>query len=154
MARSAGTRPEPRKAAARTITRWPSCALWRIVRADDLHDSRRRHRRSWDHRGLASGSPPFSRWCGADYALLDLAGRTDTSEVEAAFSRTGAPLQVFHSDEPGARAVYGASLLLLRPDLHVFWRGERLPDADRLTTAATGFAKDRFGVPAHSSVEG
>lgn len=91
---------------------------------------------------------------GADYALLDLAGRTDTSRVEAAFSRAGAPLQVFHSDEPGARAVYGASLLLLRPDLHVFWRGERLPDADRLTTAATGFAQDRFGVPAHSSAEG
>jgi hypothetical protein len=91
---------------------------------------------------------------GPDYVLLDLTGNADTSAVAAAFNRAGAPLQVFHSDERDARAVYGASLLLLRPDLHVFWRGERLPDADRLTAAATGFAQDRFGVPAPSPAMG
>ena len=81
---------------------------------------------------------------GPDYALLDLTGRTDTSAIEVAFKAAGAPLQVLHSDEPGARAVYGASLLLLRPDLHVFWRGEQLPDAVQLTKAATGFGQETF----------
>ena len=82
---------------------------------------------------------------GPDYALLDLTGRTDTSAIEGAFKAAGAPLQVLRSDEPEARAVYGASLLLLRPDLHVFWRGEQLPDAVQLTKAATGFGQETFG---------
>ena len=51
----------------------------------------------------------------------------------------GAPLLVHRADEPEARSVYGASILLLRPDLHVFWRGDQLPETQGLVRAATGF---------------
>jgi hypothetical protein len=34
--------------------------------------------------------------------------------------------------------------------MHVFWRGEELPDADGLAAAATGFADAPYGVPATS----
>ena len=37
------------------------------------------------------------------------------------------------------RDVYGFDLLLLRPDLHVVWRGNRLPeDPAKLAALATG----------------
>ena len=37
------------------------------------------------------------------------------------------------------RAVYGCDLILLRPDLHVAWRGNRLPDdAKKLAAIVTG----------------
>jgi 2-polyprenyl-6-methoxyphenol hydroxylase-like FAD-dependent oxidoreductase len=75
---------------------------------------------------------------GPDYSLLDLTGTGDTAPVEAAFAAHGAPLQVFRADEPGAREVYGAPLLLVRPDLHVVWRGTELPDAEELAARATG----------------
>ena len=81
------------------------------------------------------------------YVLLDLNGDTETDAVTAAFAEGGAPLQVLHLDEPEARAVYGASLLLLRPDMHVFWRGDRLDDPDGLAAAATGHATAPYAAP-------
>ena len=45
---------------------------------------------------------------------------------------------VLISDEP-ARAIYGYDLLLLRPDLHVVWRGNAPPDnPQELAALATG----------------
>jgi 2-polyprenyl-6-methoxyphenol hydroxylase-like FAD-dependent oxidoreductase len=76
---------------------------------------------------------------GDNYALLDLTGACDTTALEMVFDRMGAPLQVLHLDEPHIRDVYGCSLLLLRPDLHIFWRGEALPAAvSELAFASTG----------------
>jgi len=76
---------------------------------------------------------------GDNYALLDLTGACDTTALAMAFDRMGAPLQVLHLDEPHIRDVYGCSLLLLRPDLHIFWRGEALPAAvSELAFASTG----------------
>lgn len=82
------------------------------------------------------------------YVLLDLQGDADTDALAAAFAERGAPLQVLHLDEPEARAVYDAPLLLLRPDMHVFWRGDQLSDPEGLAAAATGFADSPYGVPA------
>ena len=49
------------------------------------------------------------------------------------------PLQVLDIGDEAPRAVYGCDLLLLRPDLHVAWRGNRLPDApERLAAMVTG----------------
>jgi len=84
---------------------------------------------------------------GPNYSLLDLTGSADTAEIESAFAALGAPLQVFRSDEPGARDVYGAPLLLVRPDLHVFWRGTELPDADVLAAGATGHTVPSVRIP-------
>jgi 2-polyprenyl-6-methoxyphenol hydroxylase-like FAD-dependent oxidoreductase len=74
-----------------------------------------------------------------NYTLLDLTGACDTTALEMAFSRIGAPLEVMRLDEPHIRDVYGCSLLLLRPDLHIFWRGQLLSAAvDQFALAATG----------------
>jgi hypothetical protein len=79
---------------------------------------------------------------GDNYTLLDLTGACDTAVLEAAFDRIGAPLTVLRLDEAHVRDVYGCSLLLLRPDLHIFWRGETLPAAvDELAVVATGHAE-------------
>ena len=79
---------------------------------------------------------------GDNYTLLDLTGACDTAVLEAAFARIGAPLTVLRLDEAHVRVVYGCSLLLLRPDLHIFWRGETLPAAvDELAVVATGHAE-------------
>jgi 2-polyprenyl-6-methoxyphenol hydroxylase-like FAD-dependent oxidoreductase len=79
---------------------------------------------------------------GANYTLLDLTGGCDTASLEAQFANAGAPLEVLHLQEPRIRDVYGCALLLLRPDLHVFWRGEALPAAlDEFVRAATGHAE-------------
>jgi 2-polyprenyl-6-methoxyphenol hydroxylase-like FAD-dependent oxidoreductase len=79
---------------------------------------------------------------GDDYTLLDLTGACDTAVLEAAFARIGAPLTVVRLDEAHVRDVYGCSLLLLRPDLHIFWRGETLPAAvDELAVVATGHSE-------------
>jgi 2-polyprenyl-6-methoxyphenol hydroxylase-like FAD-dependent oxidoreductase len=79
---------------------------------------------------------------GDNYTLLDLTGACDTAVLEAAFARIGAPLTVLRLDEAHVRDVYGCSLLLLRPDLHIFWRGESLPAAvDELAVVATGHSE-------------
>jgi 2-polyprenyl-6-methoxyphenol hydroxylase-like FAD-dependent oxidoreductase len=85
---------------------------------------------------------------GDGYALLDLTGRCDTAALTAEFAAADAPFEVFSADEPHVRDVYGCSLLLLRPDLHIFWRGESLPDdLGELVAAATGRGHGTYGAP-------
>ena len=75
-------------------------------------------------------------------SLLRLGGtRVDTSGLAQAMRATGAPLEVLDIGDETARAVYGYDLLLLRPDLHVAWRGNQPPDdAKRLAAIVTGRA--------------
>jgi 2-polyprenyl-6-methoxyphenol hydroxylase-like FAD-dependent oxidoreductase len=81
---------------------------------------------------------------GCDYTLLDLKGDADTGALEAAFRARSAPLSVIRRDEPRVRGVYGASVFLLRPDLHIVWRGDGAPpDAAGLAALATGWVGDR-----------
>ena len=40
---------------------------------------------------------------------------------------SGAPFEVLDIPDAIARDLYGYDLLLLRPDLHIAWRGNRLP---------------------------
>ena len=76
---------------------------------------------------------------GDGYTLLDLAGVCDTAGLEAAFRDLGAPLEVLRLDEPELRRVYGSPVLLLRPDLHIAWRGETHPgDPVGLARMVTG----------------
>ena len=50
-----------------------------------------------------------------------------------------ADLELLALEDERPRAIYGHDLLLLRPDLHVAWRGNRLPaDPARLAALATG----------------
>jgi 2-polyprenyl-6-methoxyphenol hydroxylase-like FAD-dependent oxidoreductase len=76
---------------------------------------------------------------GYDYTLLDLTGDSDTTAVEDAFRERGAPLQVTKMDEPQLRDVYKGTLFLLRPDLHIAWRGDAPPaDPKSIVAIATG----------------
>lgn len=77
---------------------------------------------------------------GSGYTLLRLGGsRADAGGLAAAFRAVGAPFEVLDVDTPAAREVYGYDLLLVRPDLHVAWRGEAPPDnPDRLVAVVTG----------------
>ena len=77
---------------------------------------------------------------GAGYSLLRLGGtRAETSHLERALRATGAPLSVLDFSSDAAREIYGFDLLLVRPDLHVVWRGNQPPDdAAAVAAVATG----------------
>ena len=91
------------------------------------------------HVWLGNGTALHDR-LGDGYTLLRLAGTpADTAPLERAFTTLGAPLEVLEIDEDRPRELYGHDLLLLRPDLHVVWRGNRLPDDPaKLAAIATG----------------
>jgi 2-polyprenyl-6-methoxyphenol hydroxylase-like FAD-dependent oxidoreductase len=79
---------------------------------------------------------------GPGYTLLRLGGtRADTCHLERAMRASGAPLDVLNFMSDTARDIYGYDLLLVRPDLHVVWRGNQPPaDAAALAALATGHA--------------
>ena len=76
------------------------------------------------------------------YTLLRLGGQhADASRLADAFVRIGAPFGVLDIDSEAARAVYGYDYLLVRPDLHVAWRGNGMPEqAEDLARTITGHA--------------
>src|SRR5262245_7545151 len=110
------------------------------------HDFRNYVPTSWPgarlpHVWLADGSAMQDRiGYGHSYTLLRLGGtRADTGALERAFARIGAPLQVLDIGDQRPRDIYGCDPLLLRPDLHVAWRGNAPPPhPERLAAMATG----------------
>ncbi len=97
------------------------------------------------HAWLADGVPMQDRIPDAGYTLLRL-GRTaaDTSGLEKAMRASGAPLTVLDIPDDAPRQVYGYDLLLLRPDLHIVWRGNRPPDdPGEAAGTATGYGAPR-----------
>ena len=81
----------------------------------------------------ASATTAASRCCGS-------AGRRRTfPRWRAAFAAYRAPLRVLDVPDAAPRAVYGFDLILLRPDMHVAWRGNRPPDDPaKLAAIVTG----------------
>jgi 2-polyprenyl-6-methoxyphenol hydroxylase-like FAD-dependent oxidoreductase len=80
---------------------------------------------------------PMQDHLGFGYTLLKLgAAPADTSELEAAIRATGAPLDVQRIPDAAARHIYDRDLVLVRPDLHIVWRGDDAP-ADPQAIAAT-----------------
>ena len=76
---------------------------------------------------------------GSGYTVLDLGGRReDTSRLKAAFAARGVPCSSVTLADDRLRDLYGRDLFLLRPDLHIAWRGNFLPDADVLARKVTG----------------
>jgi hypothetical protein len=106
-------------------TTWPGARLPHVW----LNDTATRHNRIALHDRLGNG-----------YTLLRLGGtRADTANLERALRTTGAPVEVLDIEDNAAREIYGFDLLLVRPDLHVVWRGDRIPeDAEAIATVATG----------------
>ena len=77
---------------------------------------------------------------GDGFTLLRLArAKADASGLQAAFAAFGAPFAVLDIDSAAVRSVYGFDYLLVRPDLHVVWRGNALPhDARTVARVVTG----------------
>jgi hypothetical protein len=74
---------------------------------------------------------------GRGYTLLRLGGSNE--DVSALQEAMRAPFQVVDIPDPAARDLYGFDLILLRPDLHVAWRGQRLGTApENLAQLVTG----------------
>ena len=77
------------------------------------------------------------------FTLLKL-GRTqaNTAELETFISASGAPLTVLDVPDQIARELYGFDLILLRPDMHIVWRGQTSPeDPAHVASVATGHSK-------------
>jgi 2-polyprenyl-6-methoxyphenol hydroxylase-like FAD-dependent oxidoreductase len=65
---------------------------------------------------------------GPWYTLLNLGGEdVDTTPLESAFRSFGAPLRVIRISNAEIREVYQRKLILVRPDVHVAWRGDASP---------------------------
>lgn len=91
------------------------------------------------HVWLDDGTPMQDR-VPDGYTILKL-GRTkaDLSGLERAIRARGAPVIVLDVPDRIARDIYGHDLILLRPDLHVVWRGNAAPeDAAEVAAIATG----------------
>ncbi len=66
---------------------------------------------------------------GPGFTLLVTEGEPDSAEALARAARdVGMPLTVLAPQLPQLRTLYGARLALIRPDQHVAWRGDTLPD--------------------------
>jgi hypothetical protein len=77
---------------------------------------------------------------GDGFTLLRLGrNKAGASGLRQALSAIGAPFSVLDIDSEAALRVYGFDYLLVRPDLHVAWRGNAPPeDPDRLARLVTG----------------
>jgi 2-polyprenyl-6-methoxyphenol hydroxylase-like FAD-dependent oxidoreductase len=95
------------------------------------------------HVWLADGTPVQDRIPFEGYTLLRLGGtRVDSSGLEKAMRAVGAPFSLLEMPDEPAREIYGYDLILLRPDMHIVWRGIRLPpDAGEIAAVATGQAR-------------
>jgi 2-polyprenyl-6-methoxyphenol hydroxylase-like FAD-dependent oxidoreductase len=62
---------------------------------------------------------------GDGFVLLCFAGARERAEpLLRAAARRGVPLRAVAIDDPAVAALYGAALVLVRPDAHVAWRGD------------------------------
>ena len=77
------------------------------------------------HARLADGA--LHDALGPEFTLLRFHAAPDPAPLFAAASSRGLPLASNAVDDAAARAIYGADLVLIRPDHHVAWRGDRLP---------------------------
>jgi 2-polyprenyl-6-methoxyphenol hydroxylase-like FAD-dependent oxidoreductase len=121
IAHEAGDGPDP-DSFSYTPTTWPGTRL--------------------PHIWLDDGTPIQDR-LGRCFTLLHAPG-TDGSDAAGrlgrAFARIGAPFAALELHASAAADAYeNHRLILVRPDLHVVWRGhDRMPDPDALAALATG----------------
>jgi hypothetical protein len=92
------------------------------------------------HVWLDDGTPIQDRIHDGGYTILKL-GRSKayTRGLQGALRDRGAPVSVIEIGDARAREIYQWDLLLLRPDLHVVWRGNGAPENPaRIAAVATG----------------
>jgi len=84
---------------------------------------------------------------GDGFTLLRFDPQLDVTALSNAAADRLVPLKVADIDEPEAASFYDCKLLLSRPDVHVAWRGDKLPSdslalIDRIRGAAIGECDD------------
>ncbi len=65
---------------------------------------------------------------GPEFTLLRLQAKIDVEPLVRLSAARGVPLAVLDIDGEAASALYDRNLVLSRPDQHVAWRGDTLPD--------------------------
>jgi len=91
------------------------------------------------HPNAVTGSRAPHAWLAERRSTIDLYGRgftlvrfgdsaPDVSAITRAFSDRGVPLSVETVGNPAIAALYERRLVLVRPDGHVAWRGDIMPD--------------------------
>jgi 2-polyprenyl-6-methoxyphenol hydroxylase-like FAD-dependent oxidoreductase len=77
---------------------------------------------------------------GRGFTLLSFREADDeTQALTKAAAKRRVPLKLIALTMPAARELYGRDLAIIRPDQHVGWRGNRLPeDCDALVARLTG----------------
>lgn len=77
---------------------------------------------------------------GHGFSLLCLGTAERTQPFQEAAERRGLPLKVLSIAMPEARDLYGVDYALLRPDQHVAWRGNEIPqNCDAVVAAVAGW---------------
>jgi 2-polyprenyl-6-methoxyphenol hydroxylase-like FAD-dependent oxidoreductase len=90
------------------------------------------------HTWLPDGSSVYDL-LGEEFTALQLSLDADPRSLVEAAARQGVPLRVVDlSSLPRLHRVWGADLVLVRPDQHVAWRGEQVEDAEALLAEVTG----------------
>lgn len=72
--------------------------------------------------------------------MLDFTGRQAGRQWEEVAGNMGVPLVVRDIDHEGAKRLYDADLVLVRPDMMVAWRGAAGVNARDILTTVTGRA--------------
>ncbi|SDR43752.1 2-polyprenyl-6-methoxyphenol hydroxylase [Rhizobiales bacterium GAS113] len=80
------------------------------------------------HVWLDDGRPIQDRISNTGYTLLCLNDRHETAGLQNAFRARAVPFDVLRIASEPARAIYERDLILLRPDMHVVWRGNSPPE--------------------------
>lgn len=84
------------------------------------------------------GSSLYDR-LGTGFTVLRLGSRPpDATGIVAAAARQNIPLKVLDVPDTEARDLYERDFVVVRPDQHVAWRGNNLPDPDRLFAQVVG----------------
>jgi 2-polyprenyl-6-methoxyphenol hydroxylase-like FAD-dependent oxidoreductase len=97
------------------------------------------------HAWLSDGRSTLDLF-GRGFTLLRFPDVPDTTAFAAAFRTRGVPLETVEIDDPAIAELYERSLVLVRPDGHVAWRGDRLP-----SDSAALIDRVRGALPVHRS---
>jgi 2-polyprenyl-6-methoxyphenol hydroxylase-like FAD-dependent oxidoreductase len=111
------------------------------VLVDDRYQPTTRPGSRLPHIWLDDGQPLHDR-IGNEFTLIRFCqDQNSLHALRQSFAELGAQLDVVQVESPAARKVYGYDLVLVRPDLHVVWRGNSVPaDCRTIATIATGHA--------------
>ncbi len=94
------------------------------------------------HIYLADGKPICDRF-GKNFTLLQFNRHAQgADDLINAAKAANVPLDVVTIEDNDARKLYECDLVLVRPDQHISWRGDRLDEsAERIIATATGWAQ-------------